>query len=146
MRQEGDDPISLSVLLDVQGKDEVKLMPKMAEALAELVPQYLGPKDHVSVYALDCVLARATGNIPADADDLVASVNQLLRPWKDHIADKSVFMSAQGTSVGRGVEMMTQGRRPSGGRAKVILLMTDGRDKGSKHSWGEVRGLPTRWG
>ncbi|HZY61329.1 MAG TPA: hypothetical protein VFE38_02320 [Edaphobacter sp.] len=55
VRQEGDDPITLSILLDTNG-DGGLLMSKMAEAIAGLSPKSLGPQDHVSVYALGCSL------------------------------------------------------------------------------------------
>src|SRR5258708_7785459 len=44
VRQEGDDPISLSILLDVSG-DAADLMPKMADALGKLAPLSLHPRD-----------------------------------------------------------------------------------------------------
>jgi hypothetical protein len=53
VRREGDDPISLSILLDVSG-DASKLMPKISDVIAGLAPLSLHPKDHVSIYVLDC--------------------------------------------------------------------------------------------
>src|ERR1700736_1283443 len=47
VRQEGDDPISLSILLDVSG-DAADLMPKMEDALGKLASLSLHSRDRVS--------------------------------------------------------------------------------------------------
>jgi hypothetical protein len=64
VRPEGDDPITLSILLDTSG-DGGLLMPKMAEAIASLAPESLRSQDHVSVYALDCSLISGPSDVPA---------------------------------------------------------------------------------
>ena len=58
VRQEGDDPISLSILLDVSG-DSADVMPKMGDALGKLASLSLHSRDRVSMYALDCSLRRS---------------------------------------------------------------------------------------
>jgi hypothetical protein len=58
VRVEGDDPISLSIVLDVNGS-QMELLRKIDEAIAGLAPLSLGARDHVSVYTLDCSLVRS---------------------------------------------------------------------------------------
>ena len=74
VRPEGDDPISLSILLDVKGA--ANLMPRIDEAIASLAPLSLHAKDHVSIYALDCGLARSLNDFPADHVRLKEEVKQ----------------------------------------------------------------------
>jgi hypothetical protein len=137
VRQEGDDPISLSILLDVSG-DAADLMPKMEDALGKLALLSLHPRDRVSVYALDCSLRRSLHDAPADSVSLKRAVGVALQPW----------MMRKRTKQGEGCEL--RGHLWDGlgtvavalsdlpGR-RVILVVTDGRDAGSKNSWNEVR-------
>ena len=53
VRLEGNDPISLSILLDARGPED-DLLPKIDAAIAGLAPLSLQARDQVSVYALDC--------------------------------------------------------------------------------------------
>ena len=55
VRPEGDDPISLSILLDARGSQD-DLLPKIDAAIADLAPLSLQARGHVSIYALDCSL------------------------------------------------------------------------------------------
>src|SRR5215469_15739200 len=52
-RLEGDDPISLAILLDVR-QPEASLMGRIDDAIAGLAPLSLTARDQLSVYALDC--------------------------------------------------------------------------------------------
>jgi hypothetical protein len=132
-RLEGNDPISLSILLDTAAED---FMTKMGDALASLTPSYLTPKDHISIYALDCGLTRSLNDAAVDRRILRPGVEGALKPWMTrreehhscgqsvHLWDTLAFMVTQLAEV--------PGRR-------VIILVTDGRDRGSKHIWNEVR-------
>ena len=66
VRQEGDDPISLAILLDVQGK-ESNLMSAIDKEIADLAPNFLHPQDHVSIYALDCALTQSADRLEGGA-------------------------------------------------------------------------------
>ena len=72
IRPEGDDPISLAILLDVSdsGND---LLPQFGPGLAKLAAQSLRPQDSVAVYALDCSLLRVSGFVPTTFDSLKAA-------------------------------------------------------------------------
>jgi hypothetical protein len=138
VRMEGDDLISLSILLDVNGSDR-HLLKKIDEAVAGLAPLSLRPQDHVSIYAMDCSLIRSLDDAPAEQARLKSAVDSLLQPWvnggrREHkhgcpnrvkLWDALMFMSHQLYGL--------PGRR-------VILAVTDGSDKGSKHTWNELRG------
>jgi len=134
VRQEGDDPISLSILLDVTG-DSSELMPRIDAAIADLAPLALHPKDHVSIYALDCSLVRSLNDAPAESGRLKLAVNTALESWtirkKRHEpkCQRSVFWDALAHLASELYQL--PGRR-------VILAVTDGRDKGSRHTWKDV--------
>jgi hypothetical protein len=137
VRLEGDDPISLAILLDVSGK-ETELIPKIDEAIAGLEPLSLTPRDHVSIYALECKLSRSLDDAPAGQGELKRGVNAVLRSWTNrgsakhgtgcqgpvHLWDALTFLAYSLSSL--------PGRR-------VVLAVTSGNDKGSKHSWNELR-------
>ena len=57
VRQEGDDPISLAVLIDTSNPKN-ELIPQLAQAIGDLAPDYLHPQDLVAVYRFDCNLIR----------------------------------------------------------------------------------------
>ena len=143
VRREGDDPISVSILLDVSG-DGGLLMPKMAEAIAELAPGSLQPQDHVSVYALDCSLISAAKDVPADSEGLKRSVDGVLYSWTARNSSKK---HAKGVAEGDckqpeylwdALAELTDGLHKLPGR-RVILAVSDGEDRGSAHTWNEVR-------
>jgi hypothetical protein len=134
VRQEGDDPISLSILLDVSG-DSSELMARMNTAIAALAPDGLHAKDHVSIYSLDCSLVQSLNDVPAESERLKVAVNEALQTWMQpevkckqsvHLWDALAHMTAELSKL--------PGRR-------VILAVTDGYDKRSEHTWNEVNNL-----
>jgi hypothetical protein len=134
VRQEGDDPISLSILLDVSG-DSSELMAKMNAAIAALAPDGLHAKDHVSVYALDCSLVRSLNDMPAESERLKIAVNEALQTWMlpEVKCQQSIHLWDALANVVVDLSKLP-GRR-------VILTVSNGRDQGSVRSWNEVRDL-----
>jgi hypothetical protein len=136
VRREGDDPISLSIVLDAGGKKE--LLPKIDEAIADLAPQSLTARDHVSIYAFGCSMVRSLDDVPAEPGALKRGVDAALhspsiRPEGGH-----------GRGCGRAVHLwdsvafVTHALSSVPGR-RVILVVSDGVDKGSKNKWNEVK-------
>lgn len=77
MRLQGDDPISLAILLDARG-DQDDILKAFAKALSGLVPKYLHSADRVSIYAIDCALTQTADQVPADAAALKSAVASAL--------------------------------------------------------------------
>jgi hypothetical protein len=131
VRQEGNDPISLSILLDVSG-DSSELMAKMNSAIATLAPDGLQAKDHVSIYALDCSLVQSLNDMPAESERLKIAVNEALQTWMlpQVKCQQSIHLW---DALARVVVDLSKlpGRR-------VILTVSNGRDQGSVRSWNEV--------
>jgi hypothetical protein len=132
VRREGDDPVSLSILLDVSG-DAADLMPKMEDALGKLVPSSLHWRDRVSVYALDCSLWRSLDDAPANSLLLKTAVGAAL-----HKRNKPEGGCAHKGHLWDGLGSVAVALSDLPGR-RVILVVTDGRDTGSRNSWNAVR-------
>src|SRR5258708_13023373 len=137
VRQEGDDSISLSILLDVNG-DRAALLPKIGEALGKLAPLSLHPRDRVSVYALDCSLLRSLDDTPADGVLLKKAVGTVLAPWMLRKSNQREKSSERRGHLCDVLAHAAVALADLPGR-RVVLVVTDGHDTGSKHSSDEVR-------
>ncbi len=137
VRVEGDDPISLAILLDTSGPEE-ELMPQLKRAIAALAPTSLRPQDHVTVYALDCNFTRSTVDSPATPERLKLQVAGALKPWTDRGEDRHGTKCKQEVPLWDALAFLTDQLSGVPGR-RVILAITDGSDKGSTHRWNDVR-------
>jgi hypothetical protein len=135
MRIEGDDPISLAVLLDAGGSanDIVKYF---GESLSKLAPQVLQPKDHVSIYAVDCSLVRSINDIPADATALNAGVAAALAAPGLH-GTKRTGACGRSIHLWDAIAQLTKMLSDLPGR-RVLLVVSNGRDGGSATGSAEV--------
>jgi hypothetical protein len=136
VRLEGDDPISLAILLDVSEPD-AELVPDIEDAIAGLSPTFLNRSDRVSIYALDCSLTRSLYDVPADSTELKNGVEVALRLWNSRRQRKEArckkTMHLWDTLV-----YITENLSSRPGR-RVILAVTDGRDWGSSNTWNGLR-------
>jgi hypothetical protein len=137
VRREGDDPISLAILLDVSGQEK-ELMPKIGEAIAGLAPLSLTARDHVSIYALDCKLLRSSDDVPADQEGLKRGVDAALKAWTNRGVGKHGAGCQHPVHLWDALAFVTYALSSVPGR-RVILAVTKGNDGGSKHSWNELR-------
>ena len=78
VRQEGQDPIEVAILLDLTSRVSYLSQP-LAQALASPGSLGLTSRDHVSLYAMDCSSVRVT-NIPADPAQVDAAVRSAVVP------------------------------------------------------------------
>jgi hypothetical protein len=63
VRREGDDPITLAILLDVSG-DQSHMLPDFSKGLNNWITTSFKPQDHISIYALDCGIIRTDSYEP----------------------------------------------------------------------------------
>ncbi len=136
VRPEGDDAISLSILLDVNGAGS-ELMPKIDETIASLAPLSLHAKDHVSIYVLDCTLTRSANDVPANATLLRSGVEVALKPWQDRKQARQGCQNEKHVSLKESLAYMVGELRSLPGR-RVILAMSDGADTRSKMLWTDL--------
>jgi hypothetical protein len=138
-RLEGEDPISLAILLDVSQPFPV-LMRRIDDAIAGLAPLSLHTKDHVSIYSLDCHLVRSGGDVSADSATLKRAVDMALESWRAHGRDRHKRDCQTPWNLWDSLTVATQALSELPGR-RVILAVTDGVDQGSKTSWNALRAL-----
>ena len=136
-RLEGDDPISLAIVLDVS-QPFPSLMARRDDVVAGLAPLSLHAKDHVSVYSMDCNLIRSVDDVPATPVTLKRGVELVLQPWKDHGRDRWRSACKEPANLWDSLKIVTEALYQHPGR-RVILVVTDGVDRGSKISWNELR-------
>jgi hypothetical protein len=137
VRLEGDDAISLSILLDVSG-DASNLLPKIDDAIADLAPLSLHPKDHISIYVLDCSLLRSLNDVPAGSTELKVGVDNALESWTIRHQKRHGPNCQQSIHLWDALAHVTSELYKLPGR-RVILAVSQGDDAGSRHSWNEVR-------
>jgi hypothetical protein len=131
-RLEGDDPISLAILLDLN-QPFPDLMKYVGDSMATLAPLFLNSKDQISIYSMDCQLLLAESRVPAQPAALKQAINRALQSWtargrnppKDCKKPIHLWDSLTGVT-------QTIARQPG---HRVILAVTDGVDRGSKISW-----------
>ncbi len=136
-RQEGNDPISLSILLDTSGA-AADLLPKIDDAIAALAPSFLSARDRVSIYAMDCALTRSLNDMQAESAQLKLSVDLALQPWTIRKQNRHTSSCKQSAHLWDALGFIATELSKLPGR-RVILVATDGRDRGSTLSWNEVR-------
>jgi hypothetical protein len=137
VRLEGDDPISLAILLDMSGPD-LEAGTKLEDAIAGLAPLSLSAQDHVSIYGLDCEFTRYASEVPADHAHLKKLVHEALELANDRRHAKHGAKCMSPVQLWDGLAFVTNQLSGTPGR-RVILAVSDGLDKGSRNRWNEVR-------
>jgi hypothetical protein len=144
VRLEGDDPISLSILLDVSGQ-EGELMPKIDEAVVSLAPLSLRLRDHVSVYVLDCDLIRVSNDVPAGPEELKHTMAAALQLWTNRGGSKHAQDCQKPVGLRDALAYTSNALYSLPGR-RVILAVTEGHDSGSTRSWKDLRSVAQEMG
>ena len=136
-RLEGDDPISLAILLDLSDPDRT-LMRTIDDVISGLVPAELHDRDRIAVYALDCQLIRAPVGSPVDRDELKSAVGVALSGWRERGGARSKPGCTDRRFLWDSIGMVTKGLYQQSGR-RVMLVLSDGLDHGSRNSWSAIR-------
>lgn len=137
VRQEGDDPIALAILLDPNSQPE--MMPKAAEAISGLANGPLHPEDRVTIYGLDCNLIRTVRAAPPDAAALQAGVERAIAKWTEHRKDKhAVAPCPKRINLWDAMSYAIQDLSQRPGR-RVLLVIANGEDHGSTVKWNDLR-------
>lgn len=134
-RLEGNDPISLSVLLDTNA---VEFMTGIGDTISALAPSFLSPRDHVSIYAMACGLTRSLKDVPASSGELKTGVDALLQAWTMRGMKRDTHCREAPVNLWDAIGYVASQLSKLPGR-RVILVVTDGHDRGSKRRWSEVR-------
>jgi hypothetical protein len=135
MRMEGDDSISLAVLLDVSGASD-DIVKSFIRDFPKLAPESLHPKDRVSIYAIDCALVQSAAGIPADPEALKTGMDSAL-------ASPGLHGTKQHGSCPRSVHLWDAVVQISNALGNlpghpVLLVVSDGKDGKSTASFAEA--------
>ena len=136
LRLEGNDPITVALVLDASGTTANPLIGAADAAVSRLPLDLFGPQDHVSVFAYDCVLIQSTSDELAVHSTIQAGIA---------VALEASSLHGQGghTRCGKRVNLWDAigyvmkkihglpGRR-------VVLVLSEGVDHGSANSWETV--------
>jgi hypothetical protein len=113
-------------------------MPKISNVMAGLAPLSLHPKDHVSIYVLDCSLVRSLNDAPADALQLKLGVDKALESWRVRQQNRKEPSCQQAIHLWDALTYIASELYKLPGR-RVILAVSQGDDEGSGRTWNEVR-------
>ncbi|QMV17814.1 hypothetical protein GOB94_03200 [Granulicella sp. 5B5] len=140
MHIEGDEPISLAVLVDASG-GEKRLLARLAEDAAKAAEASLTARDRISMFAVDCTLVRVGQWAPATDDNMRLMVHAALSSSVLHgggntpKCEHSVHLWDAAAQVVRALS-----NQP--GR-KVLLLISSGRDRKSTNTWNALKEYAT---
>jgi hypothetical protein len=136
VHQEGNDPISLAILIDTTSPAN-ELLPTLTQAITALSPTYLHGEDRVSIYAVDCSLIRTAYNTPADSAALQDAVQRAIAPWQIRRERRAPASCKQGLPLWDSMTQVLDDLDHQSGR-RVLLAITDGHDTSSKTPWSKV--------
>jgi hypothetical protein len=138
VRQQGDDPISLTILLDATGQ-QAELMPRLDALIAGLASNSLHPIDRVTVFAMDCRLVRSINDAPATPDRLRGAVDAALKDWRIRTEEQKACDKYVPLWDSMALAMQQLAKLP--GR-RILLAVTGGYDHGSSSvDWADLKDL-----
>jgi hypothetical protein len=132
MRKEGEDPLSLVILVDAS-RDSYHDLQRLGDEFASLVGSELLPNDRVTIFAADCAMTRSlNGAAPDPAVLRKGFVDALSVPTlhggQTHSACAKTFHLWDDVAVAVAALAQAPGRR-------VLFLISPGTDGGSKYDW-----------
>ena len=127
VRQEGDDPISLAIVLNLTGPGW-PMLNDIDKGFG------LTARDHVSVYVLACGLVRLFDDVPADDERL----KQIAEDGFRVLTERTATVCKQPIEFRDGLAYAVHELAKVPGR-RVLLTITDGEDSGSKITWNDLR-------
>ena len=136
MRKEGDEPLSLTILIDAS-RDSFHELAELGEDLAPAVGTLLLPTDRVSIYAADCTMTRSLNAAPPDAAVLKKAV-------KDALDYPTLHGGKSSSSCGKTVHLWDDAAAAIAPLThapghRVLLLVSSGTDGGSKYDWRAIQ-------
>ncbi len=145
VRVEGDEPIDLSILIDLS-EWTTALEPTLDDSVARILPMYLPPASHVSVYFLDCQLTRTLDDATPDGPSLKSAV---ARGVAARSVQHAIPALPDGSPSGQCVQpvglfdslaFVAESSSKRRGH-RVVLALSNGIDRSSELKWNEVRGI-----
>jgi len=114
-------------------------MPGIGDDIAALAPLRLSGSDHVSIYAMDCGLMRSLKDMQAESKTLKMGADALLQSWTNRGRKRDRNCREKPVNLWDAIGHVA-GKLGSLPGRRVILVVTDGNDRGSTLTWNEARG------
>ena len=92
----------------------------------------------MTIYALECSLVHTLDEALTDPAGLKRAVNAALQSWRYRKENKHASSCKPTLELWDAMTFVIDDLSRLSGR-RVLLAITDGDDKGSKHTWNEVR-------
>lgn len=143
-RLEGDDPITLAILMDLR-QPFPQLMDHFGGAVAGLSPVWLTARDRVSIYSEGCSFVRSAADAVPDQAALAQGVELALEEWKTRKEGRVKTDCASPWGLWDSMTSVVHSMERERGR-RVLLVVTDGVDRGSRTNWNNLRMLAQQSG
>jgi hypothetical protein len=137
VRLEGDDPLSLVILLDAASPSLAALAATLPRVFGQLPENWLREQDHLSFYAVDCGLIRSFDGIWSTPEMLQDAVVRALAAPDLHARSPSSPPCSASRRLWDTLASIAVRSKDQGGR-RVIMALTDGEDHGSHNSWRDL--------
>ena len=137
-RLQGDDAVSFAFLIDDVPQGDTVLVDRLKEAAPKLPPDFFQPTDHVSVWAFDCHLVRASREAATAALSLSTGVNAVLHASSLHHASEGSSRCKRPVSLWDAIGAAILDLRTQPGR-RVLVVISDGEDNAGHYTWEQVR-------
>ena len=139
VRLEGDDPIALSILIDLSTDEDFAM--SLGQAIARLTRASLQNQDRVSIYALrHCEMWQAGQSEAPQPGALGKRVGSLKQDWPGGWKKRLEANCQHKVLLLGALAQVIHGSSKLPGR-RVVLALSDGTDVGSKRGWAEVGSL-----
>jgi VWFA-related protein len=136
VRVEGDDPLSLAILVDAEHTQPELLDQLPASAARVALVGTFQSHDRFSVYTLGCTLTRSAQDIPANGVAMRAAIASGLGEWRRvrTFKRKERPECAQPVGLWDAIAYVTEALGKLPGR-RVLLVLSAGTDSGSRTPW-----------
>ncbi len=140
LRLEGNDPLSIAILLDLTD-NRSKLLPALSQNFSAWLTHSLKPQDKLSIYSLDCDLMQAAENQPPVPTLLQPALDRAIAPSLEH-AKKSRSPCPKAVGLRDSIYFLMERQSEIPGR-HVLIVLTDGVDQKGVISWPELASAAT---
>lgn len=142
-RLEGDDPLQVALVFDLSQPSSIKLLRDLEKTAPARLAGWLGKRDHLSFYAVDCHLVRSTSDQPYNVALLQAAAEAALTAPALHRRDNEPKCGDERRLWDSLGAVIHQIHDLPGWR--VVLLVSDGRDGASSNTWDELASYAGRF-
>jgi hypothetical protein len=135
MHIEGDEPISLAVLLDASGNQD-RLLKGLPADFAQFAAKSLRPHDRLSVFAIDCKLIRSAESLPASYPQIEQAITNALSAPTLH-GGKPKAACGHSIHLWDATTKVIESLSGQPGR-RVLLIVSEGEDRKSRMPWSNL--------